>query len=95
MVERAHDRRAFVPRRHQDRHRGPFAFWPVAAGRLEGKLPVARDQEREDHEPDDKARDVGEEDRDHPGHHGANRVLELTSPGADTQTLNPTQAASA
>ena len=39
---------------------------PVALGRIERELPVARDQEREDHEADDEARDVGEEDRDDP-----------------------------
>ncbi len=49
-------------------------------GGFKRELLVARDQEREDHEPDDEAGDVGEEDRNHPGHDGADRVLKLTSP---------------
>ena len=53
-------------------------------GGSSGSSSVARDQEREDHEPDDQAGDVGEEDRDHPGHDGADRILELASPDRAT-----------
>ena len=80
VFERADDRLALVPRRHEDRHRRPLAFGPVALGRIEREFLVARDQEREDHEADHQARDVGEEDRDHPAHDGADRSLKLTSP---------------
>ena len=80
MFERAHDRLALVPRRHDDGHRWPVAFGPVALGRLEREFLVSRDQEREDHEPDDEAGDIGEEERNHPGHDGADRGLEFASP---------------
>ena len=78
--ESADDRRALVPRGDQDRHRRPLAVGPFPLGRIERQFLVPRDQEREDHEPDHQAGDVGEEERDHPAHDGADRSLELASP---------------
>ena len=80
VFERADDRLALVPRRHEDRHRRPLAFGPVTLGRREREFLVARYQEREDHEPDHQAGDIGEEERNHPAHDGADRSLKLTSP---------------
>ena len=59
---------------------GHSPFGPVALGRLEREFLVSRDQEREDHEADDEAGDVGEEERNHPGHDRADRGLKLISP---------------
>ena len=50
------------------------------SGGSSGSSWISRDQEGEDHEPDHEARDVGEEERDHPAHHRADRRLKLTSP---------------
>ena len=67
-------------RGHDDRHRRPLVFGPVTLGRRGRELLVSRDQEGEDHEADDQAGDVGEEERDHPAHDRADRSLKLASP---------------
>ena len=80
VFQRAHDRLALVPSRHDDGHRRPLAFRPLTIRRLKREFLVPRDQEREDHEADDEAGDVGEEDGDHPAHDRADRNLKLIPP---------------
>ena len=83
---------AGLVRRHHGRHRPPLTPAPVASRASSAKLLVARDQEREDHEPDDESGNVGEEDRDHPGHDRADRILELASPDARHPDTEPNPA---
>lgn len=80
VFQSALDSFAFVPRGDEDRHRWPLAFGPVALRRIEREFLVARNQEREDHEADDEAGDVSEEERNHPAHDGAYGSLKLASP---------------
>jgi hypothetical protein len=79
--ERPDDRLALVPGRDQDRDRRPSAFRPAPAGRIQRQLPVARDEQREDHESDDERRDVRQEHRDHPRQDRSDGGLELGAPG--------------
>jgi hypothetical protein len=72
-LERRHDRVFLVVCGDDDGDSRPL-------GHLR-RLAIARDHESRRHEPDHKAGNVGEEDRDHPRHDRPDRVAELVSPG--------------
>ena len=74
------DGRLLVPGGDHDGHRGPRTLRPRATGWIQRWDAVAQRDQREDHEADEHGRDVGEEDRDHPGHHRTDRIAQLCPP---------------
>ena len=76
-LERRNDCRLLVPRRDDQRDRGPLPRRPGTRRRTERRRAIARGQQRERQEADQHARDVGEHQRDHPRHDRPDRLLEV------------------
>ena len=79
-VQRRPDAALFVPSRDDDGHRGPLPVRPRAGRRLRRRDAVAEGQQREGEKADQHPRDVGEQDRDDPRHHRADRFAKVRPP---------------
>ena len=75
------DRVLLVPRGHDEGHGRPSAVRPGPLGGFQVGWAISRCDQREGEKADQQARNVGEHDRDDPGHDWPDRVLEIRAPG--------------